>query len=85
MILHTTNLKYLGDYRLFLTFNNGISGEVDLDDRLTGEMFAPLRDKNLFATAYHHPTMRTVAWANGADLAPESLLALLNAQKQQVA
>ncbi len=76
MILHTTSLKYLGDYRLFLTFNNGVSGEVDLNGRLTGEMFEPLRDKNLFATA--HPAMLTVAWANGADLAPEFLLELLS-------
>lgn len=78
MILHTTSLKYLGAYRLFLTFNNGVSGEVDLNGRLTGEMFEPLRGKNLFATAYHHPAMRTVAWANGADLAPEFLLELLS-------
>ncbi|MFZ2407563.1 MAG: DUF2442 domain-containing protein [Methylobacter sp.] len=85
MILHTTHLKYLADCRLFVTFNNGVSGEIDLTSRLTGEMFEPLRDKNLFATAYHHPTMRTVAWANGADLAPEFLLELLNAQQQQVA
>lgn len=82
MILHTTNLKYLGEYRLFLTFNNGVSGEVDLTSRLTGAMFEPLRDKDLFATAYHHPEMRTVAWANGADLAPEFLLELLTTQQQ---
>jgi hypothetical protein len=76
MILHTTSLKYLGDYRLFLTFNNRVSGEVDLNGRLTGGIFAPLRDNHLFATA-----MRTAAWANGADLAPEFLLELLNTQQ----
>jgi len=29
--------------------------------------------------------MRTVAWANGADLAPEFLLDLLHSQQQQAA
>jgi hypothetical protein len=77
MILHTTAVEYLGDYRLFLAFNNGDSGEVDLSHRLQGDMFEPLRDKKLFATAYQHPIMRTVAWANGADLAPEFLADLL--------
>lgn len=73
MILHTTRVEYLGDYRLFLSFDNGESGEVDLSARLHGEVFEPLRDKALFATACQHPLARTVTWSNGADLAPEYL------------
>ena len=34
----------------------------------------------MFATASQHPVMRTAAWANGADLAPEFLLDLMRAQ-----
>lgn len=81
MILHTNSIVYLGDYRLFITFNNGALGEVNLADRLHGEVFEPLRDPALFATAYQHPLMKTVAWANGADLAPEFLLDLLHQQQ----
>ena len=36
-------------------------------------------------TAYQHPVMRTVAWANGADLAPEFLLELMRHQQEQAA
>ena len=82
MILHTTSVEYLGDYRLFLSFNNGESGEADLSGRLHGEVFEPLRDKTWFATAYQHPMAHTVAWRNGADLAPEYLLDLVHKQKQ---
>jgi hypothetical protein len=85
MILHTTRVEYLGDYRLFLSFNNGESGEVDLSDRLYGEVFAPLRDKSLFASACQHPLARTVTWSNGADLAPEYLLDLVCSQRQRAA
>jgi hypothetical protein len=85
MILHTTSVKHAGDYRLFLTFNNGAKGEVDLIDRLHGEVFEPLLDPKQFATAYQHPVMKTVAWANGADLAPEFLFDLLHASEQQAA
>lgn len=77
MILHTTEVIPLPGYRLALRFNNGESGEVDLSGELDGEVFAALRDPALFATAYQHPVMRTVAWTNGADLAPEFLLELL--------
>ena len=85
MILHTTTVTPLPGYRLMLTFNTGESGEVDLSGELEGEVFEPLRDPALFATAYQHPIMRTVAWANGADLAPEFLLELMRCNIKRAA
>ncbi len=85
MFTHVTQVKYLDNYRLHLTFNTGDGGEVNLIDRLTGEVFSPLRDVALFATATIDPIGKTVTWANGADLAPEYLLELLKAQNQQAA
>ncbi len=85
MILHTTEVYPTRDYRLFVRFNNGESGEVDLYAELDGEMFEPLRDKTLFATAHHHSVYRTAAWSNGADLAPEFLLDLMKAQNKKAA
>ncbi len=85
MILHTIEVIPLPEYRLFLRFNNGEEGEVDLSNELDGEVFAALRDPAQFATATQHPVMRTVAWANGADLAPEFLLELLHEQACSVA
>ncbi|QWF72311.1 DUF2442 domain-containing protein [Methylomonas paludis] len=85
MILHTTEVKYLDEYKLWLTFNNGESGQVDLRHELWGEVFEPLKDLTQFATAYQHPVMKTVCWANGADLAAECLLELLHEQNQQAA
>lgn len=79
MILHTTEVTPLPGYRLSLRFNNGVAGEVDLSSELDGKVFEPLRDPALFATARQHPVMRTAAWANGADLAPEFLFDLMRA------
>ena len=81
MILHTTEVNPLPGYRLFLRFNNGVSGEVDLSNELDGEVFLPLRDPEQFASAIQHPVMKTVAWANGTDLAPEFLFDLLMQQQ----
>lgn len=85
MILHTTEVKALPDYRLFLRFNNGVAGEVDLRNELEGDVFEALKDPAQFATAHQHPIMKTVAWINGADIAPEFLLELLEAQQQRAA
>ncbi len=85
MILHTTEVVPLDGYRLFVRFNNGEAGEVDLSDELYGEVFESLRAPTLFATAFQHPVMRTVAWANGADIAPEYLLELMHKAQQRAA
>ncbi|MBF0310173.1 MAG: DUF2442 domain-containing protein [Magnetococcales bacterium] len=74
MIPHTTSVRHLGGYRLWITFNTGEAGEVDLSDELDGPVFGPLRDPNLFATARQNAELGTVTWDNGADLAPEFLL-----------
>jgi len=77
MFLHTTYVEAKPGYRLFVRFNNGVSGEIDLSEDLWGEVFEPLKDDALFATARHDEVLRTVVWDNGADLAPEYLLDLL--------
>ena len=71
MFLHVTAVEYVGRYRLRLKFNDGAQGVVDLEPELYGEVFEPLRDKELFKKVYL--TGRTIEWPNGADLAPEFL------------
>ena len=70
-ILRIHTFRYLGDHRLYLEFNNGEVGEVDLALDLNGPVFLPLRDPVVFATVRLEGG--TVAWPNGADLAPEYL------------
>lgn len=85
MFLHTTHVEPRPGYRLQLHFNNGVTGDVCLVDELWGEVFEPLKDQALFATAHQDETIGTVVWANGADLAPEFLLDLLQKQSSQAA
>ena len=71
LLLHVVSVKYLDNYQLKLTFNNGIEGIVDLEPELYGEIFEPLKDKSLFQKVFL--TSRTIEWPNGADFAPEFL------------
>lgn len=73
MFLHVKEARYLHDYIIWIKFNNGIEGEVDLESELTGEVFGPLKDKEQFRSFKIDPTLDTIVWENGADLAPEFL------------
>ncbi len=72
-MLLVTAAKYIGDYRIWLAFSDGVSGEVDLLARLHGPMFEPLKDLELFSQVRFDPEADTIVWPNGADLAPEYL------------
>jgi len=73
MILHVKEAKYLHDYVIWLRFNDGAEGMVVLKDKLYGEVFEPLKDMERFKSFKVDPDLETIAWENGADLAPEFL------------
>ena len=77
MILHVTEARYERDYIIYLKFNDGAEGFVDLASELHGEMFEPLRDRARFQAVRLDPELETIVWENGADLAPEFLHARL--------
>jgi hypothetical protein len=59
-------------YVLAVEFDDGVSGEVSLADRLFGPMFEPLKDPEYFAKAAVDP-FGAVCWPNEADIAPDAL------------
>ncbi len=73
MILHVKEAKYLHNYVIWLRFNDGTKGEIDLSNELEGEVFEPLKDIEKFKSFKVDPIMETIVWENGADLAPEFL------------
>lgn len=58
-------------YRLRLTFDDGTTGEVDVETlvRFVG-VFEPLREQARFREVRVDPELGTIAWPNGADLDP---------------
>jgi len=72
-MLHIKAAKHISDFKLWLSFDDGSSGEVDLVGTLIGPMFEPLKNINVFSKVAVDPELETVVWPNGADLAPEYL------------
>ncbi len=81
MFLHVTDASYLSEHRVWLEFNDGTVGEVDLGGELSGEIFEPLNDLETFRVFKIHKELNTIVWANGADFAPEFLHELLGKQR----
>lgn len=82
MILNVIKAEYKGKYKVFLSFNNGESVLVDLEETLCTEsrsIFSPLKDINYFKT--FEIRLNTITWKNEADFAPEFLLELGQKQK----
>ena len=73
MFIYVKNAKYLEDYKIEIEFSDGKKGIVDLSNELYGEVFEPLKDKNLFSKIKVDEDLETITWKNGADLAPEYL------------
>jgi len=66
-------VRHLKDYVIWVRFEDGTEGEVDLRQSLRGPVFEPLRDIQYFSTVSVNPDLGTIVWPNGADVAPETL------------
>ena len=58
---------------LRLTFADGLSGDVDVLDRMRGPVFEDARTPEGFARVTVDGETGTVVWPGGADLAPDTL------------
>jgi hypothetical protein len=67
-----TGIRPLHGFHVHFTFWDGSERDIDVEPYLWGQIFEPLRTQPaLFAQMYLDSD--TIAWPNGADLAPETL------------
>lgn len=72
-LIAVVEARHVVNHVLWVRFSDGLSGEIDLAGRLRGRVFEPLQDVGFFAQLRVDPEIQTIAWPNGADLAPEYL------------
>jgi len=76
MLKDIVGAKAVGGHRLYLRFEDGVEGVLDLAPLLSFRgVFEPLQDPSYFAEVRVDADSGTVAWPNGADLDPDVLYA----------
>jgi hypothetical protein len=75
MLPSVTKAKYVNDYLIEVKFNDGTKKIIDFKSWLSGPVFKPLRNKDYFKKFFIDGP--TIAWPNGADIAPETLYAAM--------
>lgn len=66
-----TKAHYVKNYLIGIMFNDGTKKVLDFEPWLTGPILRPLKNKAYFKTFFIDGP--TIAWPNGADIAPETL------------
>ena len=68
--VYLVEAKYMDNYRVYLKFNTGESGIVDLEDLIMNYKAAePLQDRQKFSE-FFLDSWPTLAWECGFDVAP---------------
>lgn len=78
MLQDIVSVKPLDAYKLYLQFEDGTEGIVDLQKLIefTG-VFEPLRNYDYFRQVEVNPELGTVRWPNEADLDPNVLYSIV--------
>lgn len=71
MLPSVTKANYVRGYLIEVKFNDGTKKVIDFEPWLTGPIFKPLKNKDYFKKFFVDGP--TIAWPNGADIAPETL------------
>jgi hypothetical protein len=74
-LVDVVEVRYVRDYTVWVKFDDETAGEVDLSSSLRGPVFEPLRNVEYFKQVRVDTEIGTIAWPNGADIAPETLYA----------
>ena len=66
-------IKPLANYTLWLKYDDGTVGEVDLTEFTEKGVFKKIKDKTFFKQVYIDKETDAVAWNEDLDLCPDSL------------
>ena len=72
-MVRVTDLEILDARTLRVSFDDGVSRDVDCSFLFHGPLGEPLRDPDYFRLATVDPEAGTVSWPNGLDPAPALL------------
>jgi hypothetical protein len=81
MLFDIVEVKVVKNYILYIRFENGVSGEIDISKVVPFEgVFSKFKDHSYFATVKVHKELGTIVWDNGADLAPDYIYSVVSGE-----
>lgn len=85
MLKDIVEARALEGHRLYIRFEDGVSGEIDLRDLVVFKgVFEPLQDPDEVAKVSVDPELGTIYWPNGADLDPDVLYARVTGEPLEI-
>lgn len=73
-MMHTiTECRAESNYTLWLRFDDGLEGSVNLGDLVLTESYRALSDEDIFSRVAIDPVANVVTWGGGIKLDPEVL------------
>lgn len=81
MLKDIVEARAIGGYKLYIRFEDGVDGEVDLSKLVDFKgVFGPLQDVHEVARVRVDPELGTICWPNGADFDPDVLYSVLTGE-----
>jgi hypothetical protein len=78
MLKDIVEARPTGRYRIYIRFEDGVEGEIDLEKLVDFEgVFEPFRDPAEAAKVMVNRDLGTIVWESGADLDPDVLYSTL--------
>ncbi len=72
-IYRVIGFEIVAPHTLRVRFDDGAAQTIDFRSVLSGELYSPLNDMNLFNGVRIDPEVHTLVWPNGADFDPATL------------
>ena len=77
MLVDATEVRYIADYKLEVTFETGEKGIVDLHRFIhEGGVFSRFKDLSYFKQVYVNKELGVLTWPGDVDIAPETIYSM---------
>ena len=71
-MIRAVKVKAQDDYRIWLQYSDGVSGEIDLSDLVGRGVFRAWNDRAFFDRVYVSPH-GSIAWSSDIEICPDAL------------
>ncbi|MDP8205043.1 MAG: DUF2442 domain-containing protein [Candidatus Electryonea clarkiae] len=85
MLKDIVEVKPLEEHKLFLKFEDGVKGEINIAEMIEFKgVFTPLKNKEFFDQVQINRELGSIYWPNGADIDPDVLYAQISGNPIQL-